>query len=91
MWYAISLPTLFIGGAASGVGEQALGGLLQLGGIIVFVIGHFSLRSSLEEYFTQVENIHLRLSTGMTFWFNSIYFQYHFNRIRRWKLTGVLS
>jgi hypothetical protein len=45
----------------------------------------------MEEYYNTVENIGLSLSGGMTFFFNVIYFQYHINRIARWKKTGVLS
>jgi hypothetical protein len=27
----------------------------------------------------------------MTFFFSTIYFQYHINRIAKWKQTGILS
>ena len=71
--------------------KKILGGLSQFVFIILLLVGHFSLKNSLEEYYTRVENIHLNLSGGMTFFFNTIYFQYHLSRIRRWKQTGVLS
>jgi hypothetical protein len=92
--FAIGLPVAFLGGFVAGiVGEQgqALSSLSQLGGTILMITGCFSMRTSLMEYFNHEENIHLQLSGVMTFFFNIIYFQYHFNQIRRWKLTGVWS
>ena len=38
-----------------------------------------------------MEPINLRLSGVMTFFFNILYFQYHFTRIAEWKRTGMLS
>ncbi|HLK68039.1 MAG TPA: DUF4339 domain-containing protein [Bryobacteraceae bacterium] len=69
---------------------QAFGGLILLGSVVFFIIGHFSIKSALEEYYNSVEPIGLRLSGVMVFFFNVFYFQYHFNRIRQWKTTGVL-
>jgi hypothetical protein len=96
--YAIALAGLFLGSFIAGAlqasmpdGSKILGGLSQFVFIILLLVGHFSLKNSLEEYFTRVENIHLNLSGGMTSFFNTIYFQYHLSRIRRWKQTGVLS
>jgi hypothetical protein len=45
----------------------------------------------MEEYYNSRENIALTLSGVMTFFFSSIYLQYHVNRIARWKKTGILS
>ena len=49
------------------------------------LVGRFSLRSSLEEYYTSVEPMGLTLSGVMTFFFGDIYFQYHLNEIMRKK------
>ena len=68
---------------------MALGGFMLIGACILIVVAHFSLRSSLLEYFNTVEPLNLRLNPVMTFFFNVIYFQYHFNRIRTYKVTGV--
>ena len=67
------------------------GTLLNLIGVICFLVGVFKIRASMEEYYTSTENISLQLSGVMTFFFGVIYFQYHINRIARWKKTGVLT
>jgi hypothetical protein len=98
IYYAISLPGLIVGAVfvealkpVSPDVTKSLSGLVQMAFWVLLIVGHYSLRSSLEEYYTQVENIQLQLSGVMTFFFNTIYFQYHLNRIRRWKQTGVLN
>jgi hypothetical protein len=68
-----------------------LGGILLIAGCICLIVGSFKIRDAMEEYYNSVENIGLSLSGGMTFFFNVIYFQYHINRIARWKKTGELS
>jgi hypothetical protein len=45
----------------------------------------------MEEYYNSVENCGLILSGGMTFFFSTIYLQYHINKIAKWKKTGVMS
>lgn len=65
--------------------KNPLAGLLNLAGIIVLLIGRFSLRSSLEKHFNEAEPMGLMLSGVMTFFFGAIYFQYHFNDIVRRK------
>jgi hypothetical protein len=62
-----------------------------LGGAIVYVVGMFSIKAAMEEYYTSVENIGLQLSPIMTFFFSTVYIQYHINSIARWKKTGVLK
>jgi hypothetical protein len=69
----------------------ALGGLFILGGAIVYLVGIFSIRAAMEEYYNSTENIGLSLSAAMTFFFSTVYIQYHINRIANWKKTGVLS
>jgi hypothetical protein len=41
-------------------------------------------------YYNSTEPINLRLSAVMTFFFNTLYFQYHMSRIADWKRTGYL-
>ena len=74
-----------------GQGLAALGGLFILGGAIVYLVGVFSIRSAMEDYYNSTENIGLLLSGVMTFFFSTVYIQYHINRLARWKKTGVLS
>jgi GYF domain 2 len=68
-----------------------VGGLLFLAGGIAYLFGVFSIKAAMEEYYNSTENIGLTLSGAMTFFFSSIYIQYHINRIARWKRTGLLS
>jgi GYF domain 2 len=60
-------------------------------GAICMIVGFFSMRGAIQRYYNSVEPIGLRLSGVMTFFFNILYFQYHFRRIARWKSTGQLS
>ena len=63
--------------------------LLVIAWSVCAIIGHFKLRSSLNDYY-QGPPINLHLGPVMTFFFNVIYFQYHFTRINEWHKTGVL-
>jgi hypothetical protein len=71
-------------------GPLAFAGLLFLASMVLQYIGHFNVKGSLENHFNTAEPINLRLSGPMTFFFNIIYFQYHFNRINNWRRTGFL-
>jgi len=71
-------------------GAAALGGLFIIAGLIVYVVGIFSIKSAMEEYYNSTENIGLQLSGVMTFFFSTIYLQYHINSLARMKKTGVL-
>jgi hypothetical protein len=69
----------------------ALGGLFFLAGAIVYLVGIFAIKSAMEAYYTTTENIGLQMSGVMTFFFSTVYIQYHINRIAHWKKTGVLK
>ena len=69
----------------------ALTSLAQLGGAICFIVGMFQIKSAMEDHFSSTENIGLKLSGVMTFFFNIVYLQYHINAIARWRKTGELS
>jgi len=64
--------------------------VLVLAGAVCHLIAIFSMRESLQAHYNTAEPIGLRLSPVMTFFFNVLYFQYHFSRIARWKQTGIL-
>jgi hypothetical protein len=81
---------LFRGGSSAALGA-GLGGLLIIAGAIVYLVGIFSIKAAMEEYYNSTENIGLRLSGVMTFFFSTVYIQYHINSIARWKKTGVLK
>jgi len=68
-----------------------VGMVCYLAGIILAILGIFNMRTSIERHYNTVENIGLKLSPVMTFFFNIYYFQYHFSRIAEWKKTGRLS
>jgi hypothetical protein len=92
LFYAIGVAALFASGVIGRAADaKAMGGLVQLGGFVLIIAGHFSMKSALEDHYTRVERIGLQLSGVMTFFFNVFYFQYHFSAIRRWKETGVLA
>jgi hypothetical protein len=57
--------------------------LMNLVYCVLLLIGRFSLKGSLEQYYNMVEPIGLTLSGVMTFFFGDIYFQYKFNEIKR--------
>jgi GYF domain 2 len=60
---------------------KAFGGIAELAGAVVWIVGAFNIKNSLEEHFTVAEPMGLQLSGVMTFFFNVYYFQYHFSRI----------
>ena len=68
-----------------------LGGLFIIAGLIAYIIGMFAIKAAMEEYYNSTENIGLQLSGAMTFFFSTVYIQYHINALHRWKKTGVLK
>lgn len=75
-----------------GIGPVELALLLPLYlSMGVFYLGVFSMRRSLLYHYNTVEDIGLRLHPVLTFFFNVVYFQYHFSRIARWKRTGAMD
>jgi len=91
---------LYVAGIASIAANndlQSAQGLLGIAALLAFpagvlyLIGAFSIRKSMQTYYNTVEPIQLRLSGVMTFFFSILYLQYHMSRIAKWKQTGVLS
>jgi hypothetical protein len=70
-------------------GLAGLGGLFIIGGAIIYIVGIFSIKHAMEEYYNSTENAGLQLSGVMTFFFSTVYLQYHINKLARWKKTGV--
>jgi hypothetical protein len=64
--------------------------VLNLVILVAVLMAIFGMRSSMIRYYNSVENIGLKLSGAMTFFFSVLYFQYHFSRIANWKKTGQL-
>jgi len=67
----------------------ALGGLLIIAGAIIYLVGMFSIKAAMEEYYNSTENVGLQLSGAMTFFFSTVYIQNRINALARWKKTGV--
>jgi len=84
---AICMVGIFVTSFVSGMTHtsSALPAVLRLVGGIVALVGRFSFRASMEEYFNSVDPVGLSLSGVMTFFFGGIYFQYHINDIVRRK------
>jgi uncharacterized protein DUF4339 len=53
----------------------------RLAGFVLAVVARFSMKGSLEEHYNTAEPMNLSLNGVMTFFFGSLYFQYHLNRI----------
>jgi len=77
--YAIGLAAPFaaivvIPFAMRSMGVLPLAWVLQLGGVVLIIMGHFNMKSAIEEYYNTVEPINLRLSGVMVFFFSVYYF-----------------
>jgi hypothetical protein len=64
--------------------------LLGVGSAVFFVLGSFSISTSMQRYYNSREPIQLRLNGVMVFFFSILYLQYHMSRIAAWKKTGYL-
>jgi hypothetical protein len=71
--------------------NAGLGALFIFAGAIVYLFGVFSIKAAMEEYYNSTEKVGLQLSGVMTFFFSTVYIQYHVNSLARWKKTGVLK
>ena len=60
-------------------------GVINIGIWVLSIMARFSMKYSLEEHFNSTDPIGLALSGVMTFFFGSIYFQYHLNQIMKRK------
>ncbi len=59
--------------------------LVLLTAAIAVWVGLFNMRGSMVRYYNSVENIGLKLSGVMTFFFGIVYFQYHLSKILKAK------
>jgi hypothetical protein len=92
LFYALGVPAAFLAGVLSSSPDlKALALILQLGGGVLMIAGHFSIKNALEEHFNSVEPMNLQMSGVMTFFFNVFYIQYHLSEIRKWKMSGAPS
>lgn len=87
LYYVVVAIALFLVAGIFQVDKSYSGAGLAVNfiGVVVWLIGIFSLRTSIEDHFNGPEPIGLRLSGVMTFFFNLIYFQYHFTEIAQMK------
>lgn len=85
--YIIIAIALFIASPTARFAASAVtfGLPLRLAGVVMWLVGIFSMKASIEEHFNSAEPIGLQLSAVMTFFFNVIYLQYHFSEIAQAK------
>ncbi len=86
---ALSFMAVSSGSMATMASASAIILALNLVIIVAGLMAIFGMRSSLVKYYNGVENIGLRLSGIMTFFFSILYFQYHFSRIAQLKKRGA--
>lgn len=96
MYPASFLSIFFIGltGIFAGTRPEIMGFaviVLVLIGIISYIIGIFKIKAAMEEYYNSTENIGLKLSGVMTFFFSTVYLQYHVNDIAKLKKEGLTN
>lgn len=99
---AMIVPFFFIGllsgmnrGDKSGFIALAIavlvGILINMVHVVFFFQAAFQMRRVLVRHYNEVEPYGLRLGGAMTFFFNMLYFQYHFTRIAEWKQGRVAA
>lgn len=89
--YVLSMGFSIGGAIANEPTLSLLGTPISLAGVAILIWNFFQMRTSLLDYYNRVENIGLRLSPIVTFFFAVFYFQHHFARINKWKTTGQLE
>lgn len=68
--------------------EAAAGGMLVIVGSIVSIVGFFSMRRSMLDYYNRVNPVGLKLSRVLTFFLGAFYLQHHMTRIAKQTQTG---
>jgi len=91
--YVVAAVGLFVVATIASLSHssQAFGAAINLAAIALWLMGIFGMKSAIEDHFNTAEPIGLRLSGVMVFFFNVIYFQYHFNEIARAKKAQQLG
>lgn len=72
-------------GPAFGLGLGVSGLLLGTAVLVLIILARFDMKASIEQHYNTAEPIGLQLGPVMTFFFGSLYFQYHFSRINEMK------
>ena len=75
------LGAAFAGGFLDASGSKDIALVLRLASMVLGLVGIFTLRSELEDYFSPISP-GFTLSGVMTFFFNAAYFQYHLRQQR---------
>jgi hypothetical protein len=69
---------------------KAFGGLTNIAGVVLWILGAFNMKASIEQHYNSAEPIGLKLSGVMTFFFNVYYFQYHFTKLAEMRQNRAL-
>lgn len=75
-------------GAATSDGLKSVSLLLLLGSYVAFYFATYSIRRTMLDHYSTVEPMPLKLSAAMTFFFSTLYLQYHMTRIADIKSAG---
>jgi hypothetical protein len=93
--WSFAIVLSFINGVLSQMpdnGAKGFGSLASLAALVLWIVGAFSMKNSIEEHYNTAEPIGLQLSGVMTFFFAVFYFQYHFTQINETrKRQGVFD
>jgi hypothetical protein len=91
-WYVGDLALGYV--SRFGVVENrfpALDGILTLAVAVIAFVSLFHLRRDMERYFKDTDDIDLKLSPGMIFFFNTLYFQSQFGEVARIRRVNTLN
>jgi len=86
LWYALSIGAELCSLVVATVGgtKTGLTAYLAGGAVILYAVGTWSIKQSIDQYYQNTMRIPSRLSGMMTIVLSQIYLQYHFSRIRTW-------
>lgn len=71
--------------SATGLGFAVSGLVVGLAALVLVILARFDMKAAMEQHYNTAEPIGLQLGPVMTFFFGSLYFQYHFSRINEMK------
>ncbi|HWB31569.1 MAG TPA: DUF4339 domain-containing protein [Acidobacteriaceae bacterium] len=72
-------------GSMAGAGFGLIGAFMGIAALVLLILARFDMKACIEQHYNTAEPIGLQLGPVMTFFFGSLYFQYHFSRINEMK------
>jgi hypothetical protein len=97
LWYewwlgtvgALTAMRVIFGSATVGQSVGLFYGLMYIACFLFYQIGNFSIKKSVELYYSSTDRMEQRLSGRMMVFFGQVYLQYHFSRIAKWKRAAL--